>query len=615
MEVGVVMVILLLETRMEGVKRLVPQETQETLRTLFKDSFLLELGVDRIQCPLPQGTNGRLRALRRTSLLLELGMDRIQRPVPQGTHGRLQTLVRTSLQLEVGMDGVQRPVPQGAQRGLRAQTEVGRDGYKLPEPQGVHGGPQTIIRSTSVAAMFWDTMSTRKDLQFSSKTTIHKSFLDRYRLSYSSHRTDLRVPSPNREVTDKENMNTTSVGGSYAKSSFQHLNLPLRPSHGKLIGPEQVILRTNYFDVKISSLKELFKYKVAIRPLSTQMPALKNGRKRRQLYKILFRELDFQDLGQGFATDYAETLITCGKLYKKSLQDKKYELIYRNEQEDSREVTEEPSSDERKYEVIVTCSGMVPSSELLSYINSRPTDPSDFDARSETIQAMNIIVAGSPNKNDDVFQAGPNKFFQYPRGSPDRQFSPVYDSRDLGCGLIAIRGYFSSIRTSTSRILLNLNAQCSAFYPEMNLLDLMYRFVGGSEIPKIKYPDLEQFIRKLRVTTEQLTREGKTVTREKTVWGFSHKHERVDIKGRLMNNKDGSPKMRGTKGADHDYGSSNSIRFLCDTYTPPKLMSVSEYFFKREPFPYLGKTEAYTTPRLRATAKVSEGISRQLWYV
>lgn len=53
-----------------------------------------------------------------------------------------------------------------------------------------------------------------------------------------------------------------------------------------------------------------------------------------------------------------------------------------------------------------------------------------------------------------------------------------------------------------------------------------------------------------------------------------------------MTNKDGSPKMQGTKGADHDYGSSDTIKFLCDTYSPPKLMSVSEYFVEREPSPY-----------------------------
>ena len=342
------------------------------------------------------------------------------------------------------------------------------------------------------------------------------------------------------------------------------------------------MLRTNYFAVDLALKKEICKYKVAINPVSQEVPALKNGRKRRQLYSILFEEDDFETLGEGKATDYAETLITCGRLYEKSLPEKKYEVVYRNECEQLYESVKGTQSNERKYLVTVTYSSIIPTSELMRYIDSGPNDPSDFDARVDTIQAMNIIVAGSPNKDGAVFQAGQNKFFRYPRGNWDNTFSPEYHNYDLGGGLIAVRGYFSSIRTSTSRILLNLNAQCSAFYPEIDLRSLMYRFVGGNHIPVWKLADLEQFIRRLRVTTEQLTREGGIAVREKTVWGFSHKHEQVLKQGRPILNKDGSSKMKGTKGAQNDYGDSDSITFLSDTYSPGKEVSVSEYFAKRK---------------------------------
>lgn len=351
----------------------------------------------------------------------------------------------------------------------------------------------------------------------------------------------------------------------------------------------------------------MFKYKVTIQAVSQEVPAIKNGRKRRQLYRILFEEKDFRDLREGKATDYAETLITCGRLYETSLPEKIYEVIYRNESEEMPESIE----DERKYLVTVTCSGMVPTSELIRYIDSRPNDPGDSDARLDSIQAMNIIVAGSPNKNDAVFQAGQNKFFQYPRGGSDKKFSPVYDNCDLGGGLIAVRGYFSSIRTSTSRILLNLNAQCSAFYPEINLRSLMYRFlegdrfVEGDNIPSWKLADLEHFIRRLRITTEQLTREGETVTREKTVWGFSHKHERVlKDDGKPILDKDRKPKMKGTKGADQDYGDSYSIKILSDNFSPAKEVSISQYFSIRKSCFMFSSAEAYTSDRLQAAARL-----------
>ena len=415
-------------------------------------------------------------------------------------------------------------------------------------------------------------------------------------------------------MTAKEDQYTTSFAGSSAISPVQHSDLPLRPKYEKILDEkDNVVLRTNYFVVNLAPKKELFKYNVTFTAVSQKVPALKNGRKRRQLYKLLFEHRDFQNLGEGKATDYAETLITYGRLYGISLPEKKYTLVYRNESEELREGTEDAQSNERKYVVTVTHSCMVPTSELVRYIDSRPNDPSDFNVRIDTIRAMNIIVAGSPNKDRAVFQAGQNKYFQYPRANSDKEFSPVYDSRDLGGGLIAVRGYFSSIRTSTSRILLNLNAQCSAFYPEINLRSLMYRFVGSDHIPSWKLADLEQFIRRLRVTTKQLTREGETVTREKTVWGFSHKYEMVLKEGRPILNKDGSSKMKGTKGAGHDYGTSDSIKFLSDTYSPAKMVSVSEYFLQRGFYFHPLIAGAHASARLQAKIGFSEGPGCQLW--
>lgn len=94
-----------------------------------------------------------------------------------------------------------------------------------------------------------------------------------------------------------------------------------------------------------------------------------------------------------------------------------------------------------------------------------------FNAKENLIQALNIIMANHPNRQDGVFQSGQNRFFRYPDAD-------LYPSLDLQGGLIAVRGYYSSVRCATSRILLNLNAQCSPFYKAVNLVGLMNGNLG-----------------------------------------------------------------------------------------------------------------------------------------
>ena len=399
---------------------------------------------------------------------------------------------------------------------------------------------------------------------------------DCFDLSRSSY--EREIPTPDLEITNKEDGNIRLANG---KTSKRDLELPLRPGYGK----KEFTMRTNYFLVNLNTNKDLFKYNVEIEPVpNSSARALKNGRKRRQLYKTLFEDHpDFQALGQGIATDYANTLITCGRLFDKSLVSQEYLQVYRSEFEQASNQTSTTQANEQRYKVTVEYTSVVSSSELIKYINSRPDDPSDFSTRSPVIQTMNIIVAGSPNKNQAMFQAGQNKFFQHPRNSGDQLFRAMYSNHDLTGGLIAVRGYYSSVRTSTSRVLLNLNAQCSAFYPEINLLELMHVF-AGKQIPQVRYPDLEEFIQRLRIRTVQRTREGKTVTREKTIKGFSHKYKPIlDKNGKQLLNPDGSPKMRRTKGAAEDYENSGSITINADS--PPERLSVSKYFLRRESLP------------------------------
>lgn len=343
----------------------------------------------------------------------------------------------------------------------------------------------------------------------------------------------------------------TSQTAAFSSVLVQDRDVPTRQAYGT--SESNFELRTNYFDVKLVSDKPLFKYTVTIEPVSKKKSdAIINGRKRRQLYKLLFEEIpDFRELRAGIATDYVKTVITSKRLYNESLSQKDYEQVYRNEFEQSLQEKDTARSSEQSYRVTVKPAGVVPISELIRYINSQPNDPSDFTHRFDAIQALNIIVAGHPNKDETIFQSGQNKFFRYPRKQANIDFKTAYEKYDLGGCLLGVRGYYSSIRTSTSRILLNVNAQCSAFYPEMNLLDLfvMWSIPDKSDRVSRTTEELERFVNKLRVRVEH-------TKRVKTIIGFSP-----------------------------EQGNSKSISFKCNDFTPPVSLSVADYFYKSKSCP------------------------------
>ena len=75
-------------------------------------------------------------------------------------------------------------------------------------------------------------------------------------------------------MTAKEDKDTAASAGSSAKS-VQHLDLPLRPNYGRTLkGKDNIVLRTNYFAVDLALKEELSKYKVTIKAVSQEVPAL-----------------------------------------------------------------------------------------------------------------------------------------------------------------------------------------------------------------------------------------------------------------------------------------------------------------------------------------------------
>ena len=366
---------------------------------------------------------------------------------------------------------------------------------------------------------------------------------------------------PSQTVHAKEDAVVASTKGlSLDTLSLADFTLPLRPGYGT--NGTEIHLRTNYFVMTIDPNKLIYKYTVTIKAerkkrnddgMEQEEP--KEGRKQRQAFAILFEEPEFRNMHPGLATDYANTILTSTPLKLGPKKSKVFNFVYR----DVEDRVARPNA--TRYSFTITDAGTVPTQDLLRYLASTATDPSDFTGRADAVQALNIIVARTPNFEPQVFQSGQNKFYRYP--------TKEQDYLDLTGGLIAVRGYYSSVRTATARILLNLNAQTSPFYPACNMIELLENF--GVSVNR--WLEAEKFIQKLRVKTQYLKDEKKQIeVKVKTIQGFSHK------RGERRDDKTGKMKKFGN--AEGDYGDATQIKFDCSEFPKDSPISVQQYFLK-----------------------------------
>lgn len=81
-------------------------------------------------------------------------------------------------------------------------------------------------------------------------------------------------------------------------------------------------------------------------------------------------------------------------------------------------------------------------------------------------EALNIFLKHYAKSANNLATLGANKTFSIGGG----------ESADLGSGLTALRGFFTSVRAATNRILVNINVSHGAFYQEGQLTRLMQAF-------------------------------------------------------------------------------------------------------------------------------------------
>ena len=353
-------------------------------------------------------------------------------------------------------------------------------------------------------------------------------------------------------ITRKENANLKEYHEAIRSgTSVDCGDLPLRPAYGDKGLP--IILLANYLQVAMIDTQQLFTYEAVLDQ------RLRNKRQRRQFIETALKLVpELKAHGEGIATDYTSLVVTPAKISLGPSEIKTFVIGYYD--------TEYPEgrvlATEKPFELTLSLAGTTSSADLSRYIMSGSADSSkndDYDlADKKAVQTLNIVMQSHPNKELGVYQGGRNKFFYYPTDLD------TFNDFDLLGGLIAVRGYYSSVRFSTSRTLLNLNAQCSPFYKSINVHELIQMF---QKLTPGNWQALEHFLKRLRIKTSYMKgSDGSPIQKVKTVNGFSHK----------MGQDPMTKEPRGN--ANLDCGNATEIKFKWTARPLEGPISISDYF-------------------------------------
>ncbi|KAI4727686.1 Piwi-domain-containing protein [Aureobasidium sp. EXF-10728] len=301
------------------------------------------------------------------------------------------------------------------------------------------------------------------------------------------------VPQPDKEVQALEDARVKNTAGKIIE------RFPGRPGHGTKGVP--IVLRANYLHLKTAfenGKQEVPLYRYAV---STVGGEKLSKPKMRLLVINLIRDPMFADCQ--LATDYSSIVVTTKKLDLGPADRKQGKIevvdpiLPSFQGPDNAQAREARDRRTKGYELSKT--GEFSLVDLVRALQASQAG-AWFGGQGDVIQLLNIVISKAPNDTANVYSLGQNKY--YPGVG-----SPLMEQVDITGGLQALRGYFASVRTSSNRILVNLNVASAAFYKAGPLMDLVSEFVGGYPGRILSSQDLiraEGFIRMLRVTTNYL---------------------------------------------------------------------------------------------------------------
>lgn len=266
-------------------------------------------------------------------------------------------------------------------------------------------------------------------------------------------------------------------------------SFPQRPGYGTT--GRAITVWANYVEMATSSDMALYRYNISVSPVAT-------GRKLKQIIRQLVDSPELAGVRHDIVSDFKSTLIFRRKLEKKETL---INVLYHNENHD------EPRDDAPTYTTRVLYTNTLSVGDLVNHL--KPTGPSSFLDREPTIQSLNIFLNSYAKTSPNLATIGTSRTVSLTPAETDRD--------SLGAGLIAIRGFFASVRAATPRLLVNVNVSHGVFYDSGPQDGLMREYMQRNR----SMPALASFVRRLRVKTRHLktkkNKKGENMIRAKTI--------------------------------------------------------------------------------------------------
>ncbi|MCJ1312052.1 hypothetical protein MMC25_005726 [Agyrium rufum] len=320
---------------------------------------------------------------------------------------------------------------------------------------------------------------------------------------------DGQIDEPSAAVTQAEDTYHRNVipkpkatGKRKAPVSLENLSLrddfPLRPGYGTKGKP--VTLYANYFELTTPKDLVLYRYNVGVVPAAA-------GRKLMQIFKLLFEIPDYETIKSDIVTDFKSCLIS-----RQRFQDsqKEWKIKYRSEKED------DALDRAVNYTVKVQETKILHVSQLIDYLSSTNINAA-FADKAEIVTALNIFLGYYSKAAESRANIGSSKSFSLAAKTPEY---------DLGQGLLALKGFFSSVRIATCRILVNVNVSHGAFYKPGILTTLVMNWAPDYAR---KLPGLGVFLKSVRVRVthlpEKKNKAGQVIPRTKVIYDLAHPND------------------------------------------------------------------------------------------